>query len=120
MIYSLEYITFSTIYTCKSCISLPDPPSIQVCNAVHVGGMFFTTPRSGLMDYGSATFEDEEHEDHEELTTKGHCRAPEVSLNPGWSNASDTWSIGCILVELFTGDILFASHDNLDKKRLER
>ena len=45
MIYSLEYITFSTIYTYNSYISLPSPSSIQVCNAIHAGGVLFTTPR---------------------------------------------------------------------------
>ena len=32
----------------------------------------------------------------------------------GWSYPCDVWSVGCILVELFTGDALFQTHDNLE------
>eukprot|EP01126_Amoeba_proteus_P047294 TRINITY_DN5389_c0_g1_i8.p2 TRINITY_DN5389_c0_g1~~TRINITY_DN5389_c0_g1_i8.p2 ORF type:complete len:312 (-),score=44.84 TRINITY_DN5389_c0_g1_i8:70-1005(-) len=32
----------------------------------------------------------------------------------GWSFPSDIWSVGCILVELFTGDTLFQTHRNLE------
>jgi dual-specificity kinase len=32
----------------------------------------------------------------------------------GWSFPCDAWSIGCILVEFFTGDALFQTHDNLE------
>lgn len=32
----------------------------------------------------------------------------------GWSYPCDIWSIGCILVEFFTGDALFQTHDNLE------
>lgn len=32
----------------------------------------------------------------------------------GWSFPCDIWSIGCILVEFFTGDALFQTHDNLE------
>jgi dual-specificity kinase len=32
----------------------------------------------------------------------------------GWSFACDIFSIGCILVEFFTGDALFQTHDNLE------
>ena len=43
-----------------------------------------------------------------------HYRAPEIILNLGWSSPCDIWSIGCILVEFFTGDALFQTHDNLE------
>jgi len=29
----------------------------------------------------------------------------------GWSYAIDIWSLGCILVECWTGDALFQTHD---------
>jgi len=35
-------------------------------------------------------------------------------LNLGWSFPCDIWSIGCIIVEFFTGDALFQTHDNLE------
>jgi dual-specificity kinase len=32
----------------------------------------------------------------------------------GWSYPCDIWSIGCILVEFYTGDALFHTHDNIE------
>jgi hypothetical protein len=31
-----------------------------------------------------------------------------------WGSPSDLWSIGCILPELFTGEYLFGTHENLE------
>jgi dual-specificity kinase len=31
-----------------------------------------------------------------------------------WSFPCDVWSIGCILVEFFTGEALFQTHENLE------
>jgi dual-specificity kinase len=64
-----------------------------------------------LIDFGSATFEDEYHSS---VVSTRHYRAPEIILNLGWSFPCDIWSIGCILVEFFTGDALFQTHDNLE------
>ena len=32
----------------------------------------------------------------------------------GWSYPCDIWSVGCILVELCTGEALFQTHENLE------
>lgn len=32
----------------------------------------------------------------------------------GWDMASDMWSLGCILMELYTGDVLFRTHEHLE------
>ena len=64
-----------------------------------------------LIDFGSATFDDEYHSS---VVSTRHYRAPEIILNLGWSYPCDIWSIGCILVEFFTGDALFQTHDNLE------
>ncbi|RIB13561.1 kinase-like domain-containing protein [Gigaspora rosea] len=64
-----------------------------------------------LIDFGSATFDDEYHSS---VVSTRHYRAPEVILGLGWSYACDLWSIGCILVELFTGEALFQTHENLE------
>jgi dual-specificity kinase len=64
-----------------------------------------------LIDFGSATFNDEYHSS---VVSTRHYRAPEIILNLGWSFSCDIWSIGCILVEFFTGDALFQTHDNLE------
>ncbi|CAE6516178.1 unnamed protein product [Rhizoctonia solani] len=44
----------------------------------------------------------------------GHYRAPEIILGLGWSFPCDAFSLGCILVELYTGVALFQTHDNLE------
>ncbi len=64
-----------------------------------------------LIDFGSAIFEDEYHSS---VVSTRHYRAPEIVLGTGWNHQCDMWSIGCILVELFTGDALFQTHDNLE------
>ncbi|GLJ32595.1 hypothetical protein SUGI_0655800 [Cryptomeria japonica] len=64
-----------------------------------------------LIDFGSATFEDQ---DHSSIISTRHYRAPEVILGLGWSYPADIWSVGCILVELCSGETLFQTHDNLE------
>ena len=64
-----------------------------------------------LIDFGSATFDDEYHSS---VVSTRHYRAPEIILQLGWSYPCDIWSIGCIIVEFFTGDALFQTHDNLE------
>ncbi|ERF69981.1 hypothetical protein EPUS_03533 [Endocarpon pusillum Z07020] len=64
-----------------------------------------------LIDFGSATFDDEYHST---VVSTRHYRAPEIILQLGWSFPCDIWSIGCIIVEFFTGDALFQTHDNLE------
>src|ERR1700742_2200101 len=62
-----------------------------------------------LIDFGSATFDDEHHST---IVSTRHYRAPEVILELGWSQPCDVWSIGCILFELYLGITLFQTHDN--------
>lgn len=64
-----------------------------------------------LIDFGSATFH---NEFHASVVSTRHYRAPEVVLGLGWSFACDIWSVGCILVELFTGSNIFHTHDNIE------
>jgi len=64
-----------------------------------------------LIDFGSATFEDEYHSS---VVSTRHYRAPEIILGLGWSFPCDVFSLGCILVEFYTGVALFQTHDNLE------
>lgn len=64
-----------------------------------------------LIDFGSTTFE---HQDHNYVVSTRHYRAPEVILGLGWNYPCDLWSIGCILVELCSGEALFQTHENLE------
>jgi len=62
-----------------------------------------------LIDFGGATFDDRHHTS---IVSTRHYRAPEVILDQGWTFPCDMWSIGCILVEFYTGDALFQTHRN--------
>ncbi|OBZ72301.1 Dual specificity protein kinase lkh1 [Grifola frondosa] len=64
-----------------------------------------------LIDFGSATFEEEYHSS---VVSTRHYRAPEIILGLGWSYPCDAFSLGCILVEFYTGMALFQTHDNLE------
>ncbi|XP_078178927.1 serine/threonine-protein kinase AFC3-like [Carex rostrata] len=63
-----------------------------------------------LIDFGCAVF-DNCHNDH--MITTRYYRAPEVILGLRWSYACDMWSIGCILFELCSGELLFNGHEDL-------
>jgi len=68
-------------------------------------------PDIKIIDFGSATFEDEYHCS---IINTRQYRAPEVILDIGWSMSSDVWSLGCILMELYTGVLLFKTHEHLE------
>jgi dual-specificity kinase len=78
------------------------------------GSFFKNLPKSSaikLIDFGSTTFE---HQDHNYVVSTRHYRAPEVILGLGWNYSCDLWSVGCILVELCSGEALFQTHENLE------
>ncbi|KAK4520208.1 medium-chain fatty acid-CoA ligase faa2 [Mucor velutinosus] len=87
--------------------------------SAEAGNMYGVDPNSRiltntdirLIDFGSATFEQDYHSS---VVSTRHYRAPEIILGIGWSYPCDIWSIGCILVEFLTGDALFQTHDNLE------
>ncbi|GAA0138613.1 non-receptor serine/threonine protein kinase [Lithospermum erythrorhizon] len=64
-----------------------------------------------VIDFGSTTCN---KQDQSYIVSTRHYRAPEVILGLGWSYACDIWSVGCIIVELCTGDALFQTHDDLE------
>ena len=70
-----------------------------------------------LIDFGSTTLEDQYHST---IVSTRHYRAPEIILGTGWSYPCDMWSIGCILIELLTGDALFQTHENMEHLAMMR
>lgn len=71
-----------------------------------------TSSRIKLIDFGGATHKDESHSST--INTRQY-RGPEVLLKCcQWNEKSDVWSIGCIIMELFTGELLFHVHDDVD------
>ncbi|ETO32262.1 CDC-like kinase 4 isoform 1, partial [Reticulomyxa filosa] len=78
-------------------------------------GQLYYTPKDcsiRLIDFGSAVFGRNLHHTH--LIQTRHYRAPEVVYHMGWSFSADIWSIGCILIELISGKMLFNTHDSVD------
>ncbi|EZG43305.1 protein kinase [Gregarina niphandrodes] len=68
-----------------------------------------------VADFGGATFARDEHCP---LINTRQYRAPEVILNLGWNESSDMWSFGCIVFELYAGQLLFRTHDHLEHLHL--
>ena len=72
-----------------------------------------------IIDFGGATYENDSHTD---IINTRQYRAPEVILgifflNKGccqWSEKSDIWSLACILIELYTGELFFPTHNNIE------
>ena len=65
-----------------------------------------------LIDLGGATADTGKHRTR--IINTRQYRGPEVILQTGWGTSSDIWSLGCILAELYTGDLLFGTHDNME------
>lgn len=72
-----------------------------------------TSTRIKLIDFGSAVIH-KKGATHSHLIQTRHYRAPEVILKLKWLFAADLWSIGCILVELVYGRMLFNTHCSID------
>eukprot|EP00929_Paragymnodinium_shiwhaense_P005595 TRINITY_DN10778_c0_g1_i1.p1 TRINITY_DN10778_c0_g1~~TRINITY_DN10778_c0_g1_i1.p1 ORF type:complete len:617 (-),score=120.00 TRINITY_DN10778_c0_g1_i1:114-1964(-) len=64
-----------------------------------------------IIDFGNATYA---HEHHSSVINTRQYRGPEVLLEAGWDETSDIWSIGCILFELYAGEQLFATHEEME------
>lgn len=57
-----------------------------------------------IIDFGGATFSDQSKST---IINTRQYRAPEVILELSWSYPSDVWPTGCILFELYKGQLLF-------------
>ncbi|KAK6942913.1 Protein kinase domain [Dillenia turbinata] len=92
----------------------PENILLFLSRPIRDGSYFKNLPKSSaikLIDFGSTTFE---HQDHSYVVSTRHYRAPEVMLGLGWNYPCDLWSVGCILVELCSGEALFQTHENLE------
>eukprot|EP01083_Nonionella_stella_P098811 277941_1 len=79
---------------------------------IQKGGQEYRIPLDNeirLIDFGGATW-NKDH--HARMINTRQYRAPEVILGIGWDYASDLWSVGCILAELYTGELLFGTHED--------
>lgn len=71
--------------------------------------------RIKIIDFGNATYANEKHSS---IINTRQYRSPEVLLAMGWDELSDQWSIGCILMELYSGEQLFETHEELEHMAL--
>ncbi|KAJ4756364.1 hypothetical protein LUZ62_090769 [Rhynchospora pubera] len=79
------------------------------------GSYYKRLPKSSaikVIDFGSTTTNDRQNNTY--VVSTRHYRAPEVILGLGWGYPCDIWSVGCIIVELCSGDALFQTHENLE------
>jgi len=60
-----------------------------------------------VIDFGGATYNDSRKST---IINTRQYRSPEVLLELGWSYPSDLWSAGCVIMELYLGDLLFKAH----------
>lgn len=92
------------------------------CNVIHTDlkpeNLVFTDPKGGtdsvtLIDFGTAIRVGIDHKGS--IISTRQYRAPEVIVESGdWSYPADIWSYGCILMELYTGTVLFQTHNSLE------
>ena len=64
-----------------------------------------------LIDFGSLTVCNKWHKN---LVTTREYRAPEVIMRSKWGVECDVWSVGCILVELALGNIVFDAENDIE------
>ncbi len=58
-----------------------------------------------MIDFGGATYDSDAH--RSTIVNTRQYRGPEVTLEVGWSFPSDIWSVGCLVAEVYCGDLLF-------------
>jgi len=87
------------------------PENILLVDQVHKKGLMLEDGalaleqlKVKLVDFGSAVHRTWRHPS---VVSTRHYRAPEIMMQVGWSYPADMWSMGCILVELLTGEVLF-------------
>jgi serine/threonine protein kinase len=65
-----------------------------------------------IIDFGGTTYDNDRSKST--IINTRQYRGPEVTLEVGWSFPSDMWSVGCMIAEIYSGELLFYTHDNLE------
>mmetsp|Transcript_11553 Transcript_11553/g.17589 ORF Transcript_11553/g.17589 Transcript_11553/m.17589 type:complete len:275 (-) Transcript_11553:142-966(-) len=85
---------------------------VDGCNRKTKDGSYLpTSTRIKIIDFGGATYDDEHKST---IINTRQYRGPEVTLELGWSYPSDAWSAGCIIGEIYAGELFFQTHDSLE------
>ena len=106
--------TENVMLCCRDYDTVPLTPRTCACPTAPAAVRSATTrvPRAldvRLIDLGNAVWNTRPHRS---VIGTRHYRPPEVLLGAAWACPSDLWSVGCILVELHTGQTLFQTHHN--------
>lgn len=72
-----------------------------------------------IIDFGNARKSNQEDLKSSEVVQTQNYRAPEIFMGLPFSTRSDVWSFGCILSELYTGELLFYGNDEHDTEQLQ-
>ena len=75
---------------------------------IHLASMPINVPLATavrLIDFGTAV---QRSSDRPALVVSRSYRAVEVVLGVGWGEGVDVWAVGCVLMELYTGQRLFS------------
>jgi len=65
-----------------------------------------------IIDFGGATYA---NESHNSIINTRQYRAPEVILECcDWNERSDIWSIVCILIEMYTGELFYETREDVE------
>jgi len=72
-------------------------------NSLSIDTKYLNKIQIRLADFGSACFSDKKYN----MIQARHYRAPEVVIGYPFNESCDIWSLGCLLFELITGDVLF-------------
>jgi dual-specificity kinase len=62
-----------------------------------------------LIDFGNGVFPGDRHSS---VINTRQYRSPEVILEQEWDAKSDLWSVGCVVAEMYSGELLFPTHEN--------
>lgn len=65
-----------------------------------------------IIDFGGATYKNEQHNS---IINTRQYRAPEVILEcQEWDEKSDIWSMVCILIEMYTGELFYETREDIE------
>eukprot|EP00928_Gymnodinium_smaydae_P046222 TRINITY_DN30791_c0_g1_i1.p1 TRINITY_DN30791_c0_g1~~TRINITY_DN30791_c0_g1_i1.p1 ORF type:complete len:559 (-),score=126.47 TRINITY_DN30791_c0_g1_i1:3-1679(-) len=88
----------------------------EMCGMTEGGGpgKEYLRPASSqikIIDFGNAVYD---YETRPKTINTRQYRGPEVVLGLGWDERSDLWSLGCILLELYSGELLFPAGSDIE------
>ena len=103
----LPYCLFYSFSLTLSLTTPPPPPHTHM----HILYTPYTHVHSQILDFGLARATDNEMTGY--VATR-YWQAPEIMLNwMHYDEKVDMWSVGCIMAELLTGQVLFPGTDHI-------